>query len=61
MALALLAAVLVRRAFARRRGARIQLAREALLLVAVLGITAVLANSAPPGGHDSGHTTHLNP
>ncbi|MFC3834237.1 CopD family protein [Deinococcus rufus] len=61
VALALLAAVLVRRAFARRRGARIQLVREALLLVAVLGITAVLANSAPPGGHDSGHTTHLNP
>ena len=61
VALALLAAVVVRRAFVRRRGVRVHLAREALLLVAVLSVTAVLATSAPPGGHDRGHTTHLNP
>ncbi|THF87253.1 hypothetical protein E7T09_08900 [Deinococcus sp. KSM4-11] len=49
--LALLSAVFVRRAFGRQRGVRLRLAREALILVAVLGVTAVLSNAAPPGGH----------
>ncbi|GHF58468.1 putative copper export protein [Deinococcus metalli] len=49
--LALVASLLVRRAFARRRGVRFQLVREALLLMGVLGVTGVLSTQAPPGGH----------
>lgn len=32
---------------------RVSLAREALVLVAVLGVTAILSTAAPPGGHDT--------
>lgn len=50
-------AVLVRRAFAARRPqVRLILAREALLLVAALGVTAVLTTQAPP--HLSAHPGH---
>lgn len=49
VALALGAAILVRRAFAARSPqARVALAREALLLVTVLGTTAVLSTLPPP-------------
>ncbi|OOV12520.1 CopD family protein [Deinococcus sp. LM3] len=49
VALAVGAAVLVRRAFAARSPqARVALAREALLLVTVLGTTAVLSTLPPP-------------
>lgn len=51
VALALLASILVRRAFARQRKVRLHLVREALVLVAVLGITGVLSNLAPPDAH----------
>ena len=57
VALALGAAVLVRRAFAARRPqVRLTLAREALLLGAVLGVTAVLTTQSPP--HGSAHPGH---
>ncbi|GGK99111.1 CopD family protein [Deinococcus radiotolerans] len=54
VALALGAATLVRRAFARQdRRVRLLLAREALLLLAVLGVTGVLSTTDPLG-----HATH---
>lgn len=46
--LALLAAVLVRRAFARHRRVRPHLALEALLLLGVLGLSAALSTTPPP-------------
>ena len=46
--LALLAAVLVRRAFAWGRGVRRRLALETLLLLGVLGVSAVLGTTPPP-------------
>ncbi|MVN86342.1 hypothetical protein GO986_06145 [Deinococcus sp. HMF7620] len=56
VALALGAAVLVRRAFVRRAdGVRPHLAREGLLLLAALGVTVWLVTQAPPGGHDPSH------
>lgn len=45
---ALLAALPVRRAFARGLPARPRLAAEALLLLAVLGVTATLGTTPPP-------------
>lgn len=48
LALALLAAVLVRRAFARGHRVRRHLALETLLLLGVLGVTAALGTTAPP-------------
>ncbi|WP_019008798.1 CopD family protein [Deinococcus aquatilis] len=48
VALALLAAVLARRAFARTRGIRPQLGLELLLLVGVLTVTATLSETPPP-------------
>lgn len=47
-ALTLLAAVLVRRAFARGRGVRRTLALETLLLLGVLGVSAALGTTPPP-------------
>ncbi|MCD0160474.1 CopD family protein [Deinococcus sp. 6YEL10] len=59
VALAVGAAVLVRRAFAARRPqVRLHLAREALVLVAVLGVTAVLTTQPPP---QSAHPAHGGP
>lgn len=48
VALTVLAAVLVRRAFARGRGARLALSRELVLLLAVLGVTAALTQTPTP-------------
>lgn len=60
VALALGAAVLVRRAFAARsHSVRLQLAREALLLMAVLGVTGVLSTQSPPPSE--GHPGHAGP
>ena len=57
--LALLAAVLVRRAFATGQGVRRRLTAEALTLLAVLGVTAALSGQPPPmhstGTEHSGH------
>ncbi|CAM3955055.1 CopD family protein [Deinococcus marmoris] len=57
--LALLVAVVVRRAFAVGQGVRPRLAAEALTLLAVLGVTASLSGQAPPthgtGMEHSGH------
>ncbi|EYB67673.1 hypothetical protein DEIPH_ctg033orf0093 [Deinococcus phoenicis] len=53
VALALLAAVVVRRAFAHSSNVRPHLALEALLLLAVLGVTAALVTTPPP--------THVHP
>ncbi|WP_192930745.1 CopD family protein [Deinococcus sp. AJ005] len=57
--LALLAAIVVRRAFAVGQGVRPRLAAEALTLLAVLGVTASLSGQAPPT-HGSGteHSDH---
>ena len=67
VALTLLAALLVRRHFARQHVAqqdsarqlsvRAALGREALLLLAVLGVTAALTTQAPPS-HAGGHGIH---
>ncbi|UQN06036.1 CopD family protein [Deinococcus sp. QL22] len=53
VALALLAALLARRAFARALGIRPQLALELTLLVGVLAVTATLSETPPPT-HESG-------
>lgn len=57
--LALLAAVIVRRAFSVGKGVCPRLAAEALTLLAVLGVTASLSGQAPPA-HDTGtqHSSH---
>ncbi|GAA5436033.1 CopD family protein [Deinococcus aquaticus] len=51
VALALGAAGLVRRAVARRAAVRTLIARELLLLLAVLGVTGALTGQSPPHGH----------
>lgn len=56
--LTLLAAVRVRRRFAREVGVRGALAREALLLLAVVGVTAALTTQAPPTHAGPGHAAH---
>ncbi|KQR23010.1 CopD family protein [Deinococcus sp. Leaf326] len=50
--LTLLAAVLVRRRFARQGDVRVALAREALVLLAVVGMTASLTTQSPPTSTD---------
>ena len=59
-ALALLAAVPVRRAFARGLPPRPRLAAEALLLLAVLGVTAALGTTPPPTHPGHGETHGLS-
>ncbi|WP_019585688.1 CopD family protein [Deinococcus apachensis] len=56
-ALTLLAAVLVRRAFARGRAVRRHLALETLLLLGVLGVSAALGTTSPPTHGEHAHTT----
>ncbi len=58
VALALLAAVAVRRRFARQLGVRAALAREAAVLLAVVGVTAALTTQAPPSHAGSAHAAH---
>lgn len=59
VALTLGAAVLVRRRFAQGAGVRPALVREALLLLAVVGVTAALSTQAPPGpASHPGGTAH---
>ncbi|MDV6374001.1 copper resistance D family protein [Deinococcus arenicola] len=56
--LALLAAVIVRRAFAVGQGVRPRLIGEALTLLAVLGVTASLSGQAPPTHSATEHSGH---
>lgn len=59
--LTLLAAVAVRRAFARPTGRRSALTCEVGLLLAVLGATALLTTQAPPSGHPGMHQENPSP